>query len=476
MLLIKDINRINQYAVDRQEVESEVVDKLGDYLFEQFQWTYKAIALGLFQNFFQAHQDHDFQFERFLLKETPYAMWKHSISTPKWSMEGLFDVYAHINRTYDKSILYDLSDFIRLAGEWIEKSHAQGLKFMEGGFEGKERLKPKPTFQKTQTCPICKSIKIKRVREGSRITTFKCLDPRHEAALKKIESEAKASRDAKKIQNAKRLRELNDLFSIDSPLPGHRARIARENAAPDPRLDQLCWNIIREDVKLRGLERWQLTSDSVMGAIDATFGLPPGGDVSGTTTDSMWILNSIYESVGGAPTNSTLWALQLVALATLVHGGHHTIVECAYPLTRHKVIDYKIGFYSTLTSAVAKSGSMSEHRMNQISNKLRAYDHEAPHVMTWREREYFHLEHTLALEFSGSEAEQLKESKFFNVLNAYSMCAVGRFPSTRQAYNMLSLYHPNLALQFVRLLLEDEEEEFRAIGRDIDQQFDLRVA
>jgi hypothetical protein len=119
---------------------------------------------------------------------------------------------------------------------------------------------------------------------------------------------------------------------------GHRDRADRGAAAV---IDAPFIQLPRHAVKWRGVEKFQFGPHSIIDTIDYTFGLPiEGGDVSGTTTDSIAALR--WTGGGVDP------LVQLIAIATMVSQGHHTTVECAWPLTRHGYIDYVIGFYETL--------------------------------------------------------------------------------------------------------------------------------
>ena len=123
---------------------------------------------------------------------------------------------------------------------------------------------------------------------------------------------------------------------------GHRDRNNKDNPV---RIDAPFVALHRKKVKWRGVEKFQFGDHSVVKTIDYTYGLQiEGGDISGTTTDSIAAL-SWASSAGGADEDPIA---QLIAIATMVPQGHHTIVECAWPLTRQGYMDYCIGFYDTL--------------------------------------------------------------------------------------------------------------------------------
>jgi hypothetical protein len=92
--------------------------------------------------------------------------------------------------------------------------------------------------------------------------------------------------------------------------------------------------------------------------IDRVFGLMVAADISGTTTDSIFFVNRYanifrrhfnqYDLFAGALDDPIY---QLLALATLVAGGHHSVLESGLSLTlnRHLTsIDYRIGLYTSL--------------------------------------------------------------------------------------------------------------------------------
>jgi len=95
-----------------------------------------------------------------------------------------------------------------------------------------------------------------------------------------------------------------------------------------------------------GLERWRFKEQSVIGAMDRTFGLKErGSDISGTTADSIYVLDYLGENEINP---GLLSVLQMLPLATMGAKRHHSILECAYVLSRWKYMDYHIGYYKTL--------------------------------------------------------------------------------------------------------------------------------
>jgi hypothetical protein len=75
--------------------------------------------------------------------------------------------------------------------------------------------------------------------------------------------------------------------------------------------------------------------------LDRLFGLIIGADISGTTTDTVFALE-----VWGGETLTA--AYYLLPLATIVHNNHHALIEVALAMSLNGVINYDIGFYTTL--------------------------------------------------------------------------------------------------------------------------------
>ncbi len=130
-----------------------------------------------------------------------------------------------------------------------------------------------------------------------------------------------------------------------------------------------------------GIQDRVLMPKSTVRKIDIAFGLPQGADISGTTADSIIVVNRVntfFEAcgqhvLGGLPEA----VIQLLPLVTMVSLGHHTLLEAALTLTMHGFITYRIGFYSTLMPRTDKrkgldesaSGNMQRAMKNAESNK-----------------------------------------------------------------------------------------------------------
>jgi hypothetical protein len=194
---------------------------------------------------------------------------------------------------------------------------------------------------------------------------------------------------------------------------GHRDRDERE-AGAIARIESPFMPLMRDRVKWRGAERFKFEKLSIIKIIDYTYGLQEeGGDVSGTTTDSIAALRW-----AGADVEDPL--TQLIAIATMVAQGHHTIVECAWPLTREGYMDYCIGFYETLVpgGGYAPLRSSLEALNEDARNK---------HLFVCADGMCFHFE----------KPDEIREyRKIAAVRRAYSMCVGGK-TSVRGAANMM---------------------------------------
>ncbi len=140
-------------------------------------------------------------------------------------------------------------------------------------------------------------------------------------------------------------------------------------------------SIRTDEREVRGMTLWKLKDGSVTWAMDRIFGLPPGADISGTTADLMWamevISSIIYPSYtksdgktilkdgyrfGLAGFNQELGLLYLLPIAAMVAHYHHTILECALTQTFNSVIEYVVGFYTTLLPTKTESPSADKIR------------------------------------------------------------------------------------------------------------------
>ncbi|MDX2440980.1 MAG: hypothetical protein QNK40_10570 [Desulfobacterales bacterium] len=257
------------------------------------------------------------------------------------------------------------SDMIRLFGEINEDWHKLGLS--QNHEDGQKKLRPEPTFLKVGSG--------KPVKEGGWGKNF-----------------------------------------------GHRHRgdksVPQKTGEPFVNIGSI----------IRGIDKFQFLPKSVIAAIDRTFGLrPEGGDVSGTTTDSLYALR--WGGGVSGLTQDMIKAIQILPLVTMVPQGHHTMVECAYPLSRHGVIDYHIGYYNTL--APKESPAL----FNTLLGPLDGSD-KNKHILVWGHG-------------SGEQGVQMDRQdeiaafkKMARVLSAYGFCVTGGLSDFEQALNAVKTFSP----------------------------------
>ena len=93
-----------------------------------------------------------------------------------------------------------------------------------------------------------------------------------------------------------------------------------------------------------GSARFEMLPRSTVNRIDRVFGLVPSADISGTTTDSIYFTERFKANTAAAMDP----IFHLLPVATIVAGAHHSLLEVALSLSLNGIIDYRIGFYSTL--------------------------------------------------------------------------------------------------------------------------------
>lgn len=96
-----------------------------------------------------------------------------------------------------------------------------------------------------------------------------------------------------------------------------------------------------------------LVDTSTVHRIDQVFGLVPAADISGTTTDNIYFMERFKNNTAAA--NDPIY--HLLPLATIVSGAHHSLIEVALSLSLNGIIDYHIGFYSTLLPRGGREGA-----------------------------------------------------------------------------------------------------------------------
>lgn len=110
-----------------------------------------------------------------------------------------------------------------------------------------------------------------------------------------------------------------------------------------------------------GFAKMTLNDNSTVKKIDSAFGLAEGCDISGTTADALFFFRHVNAFIDGLPemiTDELLPVIQLLPMATMASQGHHTILECGLTLTLNNIIDYRIGFYTTLMPTGSTNGTL----------------------------------------------------------------------------------------------------------------------
>jgi hypothetical protein len=115
-----------------------------------------------------------------------------------------------------------------------------------------------------------------------------------------------------------------------------------------------------------GITLFKLLQWSTIKKIDTLYGLPEGADISGTTCDHLFgIYHTIYLMETGRSTpksikftagssadldyiNDRKPLIILLPLIQMIREYHHSLLESAAALSLNDMIDYKIGFYSSL--------------------------------------------------------------------------------------------------------------------------------
>ncbi len=177
-----------------------------------------------------------------------------------------------------------------------------------------------------------------------------------------------------------------------------------------------------------GITLFKLKQESTIRKIDALFGLPEGADISGTTTDHAYgIFYCLYSleqkaKAGSIPqstvdrVNKRLPLVLLTPLIQMIAEYHHSMLESATALSLNDLIDYKIGFYTSLLPLEWDSNTRTttQWRSNlDITNKVRRLLQEseaaATHMVVFEGANHDHSLAGYALDYS--DAEEVKKFK-----------------------------------------------------------------
>jgi hypothetical protein len=130
----------------------------------------------------------------------------------------------------------------------------------------------------------------------------------------------------------------------------------RSRLKPVPRhLRNLCY-ISSQAIGTRagGINIWNLANHSAVGKMDRVFGLLEGADISGTTTDTCYLVQSF--GLGRM--------MHMLPLGTLVYNYHHTWLEVALALSINRQVtgvDYDLGYYTSCLPAPPHGLLLQEH-------------------------------------------------------------------------------------------------------------------
>jgi hypothetical protein len=117
-----------------------------------------------------------------------------------------------------------------------------------------------------------------------------------------------------------------------------------------------------------GIKTTILDDDSTVGKLERYYGLAYGADISGTTSDALWVFERFWGK-GYDP------IYMLLPVATIVGQGHHTLIEVALALSVTHRITYRIGEYTTLMPVTNHPAAAS---MRQILTEFEAMPDNRP--------------------------------------------------------------------------------------------------
>ncbi len=376
---------IHNIRAERRELEVAVARSIGNWLLDNKYSSIRRLTLAILDRIIetkelaQEHADVGAYANTLLLpsRQKTAAMWTLCATKAGW--KGLENVRDCIQNELvtDYEFLIVCADVVRVFGEFAEepavRTYLSGLYPDWQHMAGKGKFRPKPVFAKPDK------------GENARIGW------------------------------------------------GHRHRVKGSGE----QINEPFLAIPRSSVPLRGVEKYAFGDHSIIHNIDFAYGLQiEGGDVSGTTADTIAAMNWSGEVTGhgGDP------FLHLLAIATMVPQGHHTIVECAWPLTRFNRftgMDYRIGFYGTLAPGNGSLRTQLEHFDDDPRNK---------HVFVCKANLQTRMRWpaliTIALHFDQPD-EIAVYRDIAHIRSAYSFCVGGQAHLDALA-NFIKIKHPGL--------------------------------
>lgn len=287
----------------------------------------------------------------------------------------MLSLFRHLNH-FTAADCYDL---IRLAGEWVEQGGLNGW----GGFTNRG-VTAAAEIKQAYRPGVPSAAQGSRVAQSGRRWESQALDP-----VAKVWADGKKSG----VLKATHGKDFNGMTAI-------RDRVSADGKLPAP--------IRKHDSHATaGRELKRVAKKSTVLKIDRLFGLSEMCDISGTTSDVVFAL----DTWGGQHLSTIYYAFPLGAV---VAGAHHSVLEVALALSLNKTVNYKIGFYRTLLprDTVRNGGDCYRNVANSLYwAEQQMYIHEL-HFL----RFYVYGEGYRGLVFERGEIPALKRSGLFQAL------------------------------------------------------------
>jgi len=169
--------------------------------------------------------------------------------------------------------------------------------------------------------------------------------------------------------------------------------------------------------------------------IDRIFGLQVGADISGTTADATFFSRQWGEGV-----LHTYY--YLLPAATIVYNCHHTLIEVALTLSLNRLIDYHIGYYSSLLVKTKERVPEDITHLKNIPSILEGAENSKKNhrIIAWFDGSA--LDGLVEFE-GGYELEQYK--RIFNAKKwLYEAPAFQNFPTREDVFGVMSGVLPSL--------------------------------
>ena len=269
--------------------------------------------------------DDNVALQKACLKENQLTVWQKIGGNSRAALYEFHDLPFDISEgTFDAS---DVSDIIRLFGEFIEQGGAAGE-----GFKG-----PADIVDDWGT-KLTPSMSVKQAYRGA-VPGSQGTD---KDRIGHVWGEIKyygAKESKEKFGSIANVGTVKGTTMLAGDGVARRNR-SDEGWEPEQHID------LRADKSaISGMKLKRAQEDSNILKIDRLFGLITGADISGTTADTICAVELLGHPRG---INALGPIYYLLPLATIVYNNHHALLEVALALTLNGVIDYNIGFYTTL--------------------------------------------------------------------------------------------------------------------------------